>query len=182
MLSCIVPSQPIARSSKEFLHSARFLHRRTVFQDINLNVLAGVRCLHRRIGRISVPTCSRTSPLSYRETRESFLTRSAGRIHGSVLTEWTGVASTPRRGLHSSPGALNQKSFHYILISSPFLSVQPHNTVGLHARSLERGKSCCAFRYHYPSPASLHNLLLHRVLHNLHRHFLHSNFVFHSTD
>src|SRR5258708_5427666 len=115
MLSCIVSQ----RSSKEFLHSTIFLQRRTTFQVMNLNVLAGVRCLHRRIGIISGPTCSRTFPLSGRETRESFLTRSPRRICGRLFTEWMGVAITLRRSLHSSPGALNLQALITLSLSVP---------------------------------------------------------------
>lgn len=107
MLACIVPSHLIARSPKEFLHSAIYLHKRkTALPNITLNLLAGVRSLHRRIGRTSGLSCYRTFPLAGRESMGNTLTSSLGRISGSLFTEWTGVISTQRRCLHSSSGAL----------------------------------------------------------------------------
>jgi hypothetical protein len=141
MFSCI-PNQPIARSSKEVLHFARYLHRRrSTPPNINLNVPARVRCLHFKTESIR---CRRTFPLPNHEIKTwlgNFRTRSTRRIYDRLSAEWTGVANTQTRTLHSSPRALESSDFliSFVLIFL-VISVQPHVTVGLHVRSLERGK------------------------------------------
>jgi hypothetical protein len=104
MISCIVRSQPLARSSKDVLRLERYLHkRRTTFPNPNLNILPGIRCLHLKAERTPGITCRRTSLLADHETTrawlENFHTRSA--IY-RVSAQWTGISGT--RALHASPG------------------------------------------------------------------------------